>query len=152
MPDSNGNLASQSNLRFSYDDADCLSQVICVNEQTGANEGRSEFVYDGLSRKRISREYSWDGANNVWQLQSERRYLYSGRNVIQERDGNNSITVNYTRVGNIGGLLTRSTSYGHFYYHYDGSGNVTQLTDATQATVAAYRYDAYGNALSAIGP
>ena len=105
-----------------------------------------------MSRKRISREYSWDGANNAWQLQSETRRIYDGLNVVQERDGTNSITVNYTRAGNIGGLLAKSTSYGHFYYHYDGRGNVTQLTDAAQASVASYRYDAFGNMLSAIGP
>ena len=33
----------------------------------------------------------------------------------------------------------------HFYYHYDGRGNVTQLTDADQTTVARYTYDAFGN-------
>ena len=144
--DLNGNLSSQGNLRFSYDDADRLSQVIRVNAQTGANEGRSEFVYDGLSRKRISREYSWDGTANAWVLQSETRRIYDGLNVIQERDGTNSITVNYTRgadlsgsvsgAGGIGGLLARSTSYGHFYYHYDGSGNVVALTDTAQSIVA----------------
>ena len=40
----------------------------------------------------------------------------------------------------------------HFYYHYDGSGNVMQLTDSTQATVASYDYDAYGITLTESGP
>ena len=124
-----------------------------VDAQTGANEHKSEFVYDGLSRKRITREYDW--ADGAWQQQGETRFVYSGRNVIQERDGNNNVTATYTRGqgmgGGIGGLLARSTAEGHFYYHYDGRGNVTQLTDATQATVARYDYDAFGNT-SATGP
>jgi len=72
-----------------------------------------------------------------------------GMNVVQERDGNNAVTATYTRGqeigGGIGGLLARSTADGHFYYHYDGRGNVTQLTDANQTTVARYTYDAFGN-------
>jgi YD repeat-containing protein len=32
-----------------------------------------------------------------------------------------------------------------YFYHYDGLGDVVQLTDSSQNTVASYKYDAYGN-------
>lgn len=32
-----------------------------------------------------------------------------------------------------------------YFYHYDGRGNVTQLTNDSQNIVAKYTYDAFGN-------
>jgi RHS repeat-associated protein len=129
---------------------------------------RSEFVYDGLSRLRIRREYTW--ADGGWSLSATTRYVYDGRRVIQERDGNNTPTVTYTRgpdvsgslegAGGIGGLLARSSGYSggiwstHHYYHADGGGNITALLDnhPSSASVAAtYRYDPYGRGLSSSG-
>ena len=142
---------------YLYDDANRLVRYTRLNTTTGVREWQSEFVYDGLSRKRITREYSW--VNNAWQLQSETRSIYDGMQVIQERNANNTVKATYTRgldidgspggAGGIGGLLARSvpgsTSTSHYYYHYDGRGNVVQLTDAAQSTVATYSYDAFGN-------
>jgi len=145
--DLDGNLTQQGSSRYGYDDANRLTSIVRVDAGTGANLHKSEFVYDGLSRRRISREYDWN--NGAWELQSEVRRIYDGMNVVQERDANNAVIATYTRGksmgGGIGGLLARSTAQGHFYYHYDGRGNVTQLTDANQTTVARYTYGAFGN-------
>ena len=104
--DSDGNLVSGGNTSYTYDEANRLTQLIRTNPNTGANEAKSEFVYDGLSRKRISREYSW--INNAWVLQSETRRVYDGMNVVQERDDTNAVKISYTCSGNIGGLLART--------------------------------------------
>ncbi len=82
----------------------------------------------------------------------------------QECDGSNNPQVAYTRgkdlsgslegAGGIGGLLARSTWGGsswssHALYHADGNGNVTKLIDSgSEASVATYRYDPFGNTLS----
>jgi RHS repeat-associated protein len=119
--------------------------------------------------------------------------------VIQERDGNNTPTVSYTRLphhseataggidlsgslegacpvrcedsvltgiqqtalshgaGGIGGLLARSSGYSsgnfttHNYYFADGNGNVTYMLNSSQAMVASYRYDPFGNTISSSG-
>jgi RHS repeat-associated protein len=107
---------------------------------------------------------------------SETRYLYMGRLVVQERAGNNTPTVSYTRgrdlgsagaspalfgtpaeqlqsAGGIGGLLARSHGYSggtwstHNAYHADGNGNITALINTSQSVTANYRYDPYGNLL-----
>jgi RHS repeat-associated protein len=39
----------------------------------------------------------------------------------------------------------------HYYYLYDGKGNVTSIIDASQDVVAAYAYDAFGTLLSKTG-
>ncbi len=85
----------------------------------------------------------------------------------QERGGSNNPQVAYTRgkdlsgslegAGGLGGLLARSTWGGsswssHALYHADGNGNVMKLIDsASEASVAAYRYDPFGNTLSSSG-
>jgi RHS repeat-associated protein len=96
---------------------------------------------------------------------------------INERDGNNTPTVSYTRLphhseataggndlsgsmegaGGIGGLLARSSGYSggnwtsHAYYFADGNGNVTYMLNSSQAMVASYRYDPFGNTISSSG-
>src|SRR5437667_7441505 len=88
--------------------------------------------------------------------------------VIQERNGtNNTPTVSYTRgndlsgslegAGGIGGLLARSHGYSsgawstHNFYQADGNGNITYMVNSSQSSVAAYKYDPFGNLLSSSG-
>ena len=61
------------------------------------------------------------------------------------------MTASYTRTGNIGGILARTTSTGSVFYGYDGGGNVTTLTNASDAVVGSYTYDAYGNSVYTSG-
>jgi len=140
--DAAGTVTSQTS--YSYDDA---SRLIGI---TTPGSSKWQFVYDGKSRLRISRSWVWQ--NGAWVQNSEKRRVYLGMSVVQERDGNNLVTASYTRTGNIGGLLARSTSTGNVFYGYDGSGNVTTLTDGTGATVGFYTYDAWGNILNSLSP
>ena len=142
---------SASNTVYVYDDADRLTSVVTRNPSTLANVGKSEFQYDGLSRLRVTKEYTWNGTAWVIVAGSEKRRVYDGMDVVQERDGSNGVGSTYTRDGNIGGILAKRSGTTSSYFHYDGSGNVVGLTDSTQASVAEYSYDAFGNTLSATG-
>jgi RHS repeat-associated protein len=85
--------------------------------------------------------------------------------VLQERDGNNNPKVTYTRgndlsgsrqgAGGIGGLLARSETINNqqstAYYHSDGNGNITAMTDSSGNAVAKYLYDPFGNLLGMWG-
>ena len=127
--DLNGNLLSESTRTFEYD---AENQLVAVSV---ANSWRSEFVYDGLMRRRIRRDCTW--TCTAWQT-NEVRYVYDGLLVVQERDANNMPLVTYTRgndlsgslqgAGGIGGLLARTDNLllntptpqaAHAYYHCD---------------------------------
>lgn len=152
---------------YTYDDNNRLTQIIKCNSITGVNTTRSVFSYDGIGRKRRNTEYSWNPTNSSWTETKDTFFLYDGMNVVQERDANtvtggiNTPQVNYVWAGNIGGLLSRTVKAGQlnntgatdlaYYYHYDGAGNVVQMTDAAQQVVARYAYDAYGRTLEASG-
>ena len=165
--DLNGNLLSEQSAaggkvrQFMYDDENELTSVYVTNLW------RSDFVYDGKMRKRIERDYTWNGSS--WTQINEVHYIYDGNVVIQERDANNLPKVTYTRgndlsgtfqgAGGIGGLLARSdnsqmligSSSAHAYYHADGNGNITLLINNLQSIVAKYLYDPFGNTLSLSG-
>ncbi|MBI3851786.1 MAG: RHS repeat-associated core domain-containing protein [Verrucomicrobia bacterium] len=122
---------------------------------TVTNKWKSEFTYDGKMRRRIRKEYTWNGS---WVQTNEVRYIYQGNVVIQERDASNLPTVSYTlgrRLrGGSSGLLAR-TDHGTqltAYYYADGNGNITVLVNAQQLIVAKYLYDSFGNILSMAGP
>jgi RHS repeat-associated protein len=151
--DANGNLFNDGLRRFEYDGADRLSAVYVPNAW------RSEFVYDGLSRRRVTREKGWQGG--TWVQTNETRYVYLGRSVVQERNSAGNPTVTYTRgldlsgtfggAGGIGGLLARTDANGAAFYHNDGAGNITTLINSSGQAQARYTYDPLGNLIDKCG-
>ena len=133
---------------YSYDDADRLTRLERRNA-AGVPMTASEWVYDFASRKPISREFTF--ANGAWTQTDEKRRVFDGMDVVQERNGLNEVTAQLVRSGNIGGILSRSTSAGASFYGYDGGGNVTLLTDENGQEVGHYCYDAFGNTLESSG-
>jgi RHS repeat-associated protein len=160
--DVNGNLLSDGQRAFDYDDENQLIRI------TVSNSWKSEFVYDGKMRRRMRFESTWNGTK--WITNTVVRYVYDGSLVLQERDSNNLPLVSYTRgndlsgslqgAGGIGGLLARTDHHllvisdpgAHAFYHADGSGNVTVLMSTAQTLVAKYLYDPFGNIISQSGP
>lgn len=167
--DANGNLLmvpkSTGEADFSYDDENRLAQYYNSDDQPdGGPTQYTEFIYDGLGRLRERLYYVWDPDSAQWVKDAnETRYIYDGMRVIQERDQGGTPIVSYTRgndlsgslegAGGIGGLLARSSGYssgnwtGHAYYFSEGNGNVTYMTDGSQAMVASYTYDPFGNTI-----
>lgn len=133
---------------FLYDDADRLFRI---EQRDAANAplSKSDFVYDYASRKAVSQEFTYTAG--AWVQSSEKRRVFDGLDVIQERDENNQVTAQLVRDGNIAGILSRSTAVGASFFSYDGGNNVTLLTDANGDEVGRYRYDAFGNTLEISG-
>lgn len=155
--DDNGNLTGDGTRAFSYDDE---NELIAVED---AGSWKVEYEYDALGRRRIRKEYSWNGSG--WDLEDEKRYIYDGRLVIQERNGSNGRLVSYTRgldlsgtldgAGGIGGLIAQTDHSGYSladsYYHHDGRGNVTVMANSQRQVVARYLYEPYGTVIGMSG-
>ncbi|MGD9570032.1 MAG: RHS repeat-associated core domain-containing protein [Sedimentibacter sp.] len=77
------------------------------------------------------------------------KFHYSGDKVIYTNGNNNIIAeFSYDSYGNPATMTYNGVTY---YYHLDGYGNVTAMTDASGNTVAQYNYDAWGKILSQSG-
>jgi RHS repeat-associated protein len=151
--DSNGNLTNDGTRVFGYDAENQLTNVAI------AGQWRSDFVYDGLNRRRVERDFAWQGA---WVCTNEVHYIYDGRLLIQERNTNGNPPVTYTRgpdfssglqgAGGIGGLIARTDGNGSTFYHADGAGNITSLMDGQQNVAARYMYGPFGRLVGQWGP
>ncbi len=75
--DLRGNLTNDGRRVFYYDDENQFTTVLV------SNAWKSEFVYDGLMRRRVRKEYTWSAG--AWLQTNEVRYVYDGRLVLQER-------------------------------------------------------------------
>src|SRR5690606_7572067 len=144
--DLNGNLRTNGSQILEYDDENRLATLFV------AGAWKSEFVYDGANRCRIQRDYKWNGGISGWSKTNEVRLLYDGVAVMQERDGNNTPVVSYTRTGSAPLARTDHGSSSHAFYHTDGNLNVTVLVNSSQLIVAKYLYDPFGNTLAVSGP
>jgi RHS repeat-associated protein len=158
--DLNGNVTNDSTRTFVFD----AENRVVTNSVAGA--WKSEFVYDGLGRRRIERDYGWQQGTSSWgNPTNELHFIYDGLLLIQVRNGNNTVLVTYTRgldlsgsiagAGGIGGLLARTDGNGSTFYHGDGSGNITALIDNYQVVQARYEYNAFGKLVQmsgALGP
>ncbi len=163
--DANGNLVQQNNVTYDWDSD---NRLLAVSPNTPALGDRSlVHNYDGQHRRvtRTIREWTTTGWADVETI----HFIYDGWNVIEEyalAGGGPVLRRTFTwgadlsgslqGAGGVGGLLmteeisgTTTTAY---HFHYDGNGNVTEITDNTGSSAASYRYDAFGNTLVATGP
>jgi RHS repeat-associated protein len=123
------------------------------------------FEYDGLGRRRITRDYNWNSQTEQWTPSAETRYVYDRMLVKQERSSGNAPVKTYTRgldlsgsfqgAGGIGGMLAMTvhsgTDAGSYFYHADRAGNITAMMDSGGTIVAQYLYDAFGNQIGQWG-
>ena len=133
--DANGSITGDGTRTFVYDQENRLTAV------AGAS-----FAYDGMSRRVAS---------------GTTRYLYDGLLPIAELDSGNNYTRTVTRgldqasglqsAGGVGGILATVSASVTGYYFYDGSGNVVDVLDVSNAVVAHYAYDPFGNKVGESG-
>jgi RHS repeat-associated protein len=144
--DDNGNLtrktlvATGNYTQYTYDAENRLTQIedFVLGNLTPAFT--STYRYDGLGR-RIEKV-----ANG-----QTKRYIYDGEDILLEYDGTNVLQARYTHGPGIDEPIVVTKGSSTYFYHQDGLGSVTDLTDSTGATAKSYAYDAYGNILESPG-
>ncbi|MCW0216775.1 MAG: RHS repeat-associated core domain-containing protein, partial [Prosthecobacter sp.] len=119
---------------------DSLNRLLSI---TYADESQTEFAYDALSRRVKEVEKDAEG-----EVVSEKRLLWCGTQICEERDAENSVVKRYAGAGV---ALADDSKY---YFTRDHLGSVRQVSDEDEAVVETYTYDAYGvqTASAAGGP
>jgi RHS repeat-associated protein len=143
LPDTPPN--TNATTQYSYDDENRLTGVQIT--QNG-NIKQLTFAYDPFGN-RISKTILQDGIGTDCQSPNvcprTTNYVYDGQNIILEYDQTGHITAKYTHGPNIDEPLAVQQGANTYYYHADGLGSITSLSNASGNIVQTYSYDSFGN-------
>jgi len=125
-----------------------------------SSTAKLDFLYDEIGRRVQKKAYT--GTIGNWALSEDRRFLYSGSNLIAEFTVDvETVSLDRTHVwgldlsrsllnaGGVGGLL-RTAEHGtggaaaSYYPTYDANGNVSEYLDSVGAISAHYEYSPFG--------
>ena len=144
--DNNGNLTRKTvktsgvHTDYTYDAENRLVKVEEFAAGATTPAATSTYRYDGLGRR----------IEKVGNGQT-RRYVYDGEDILLEYDGTNTLQARYTHGPGIDEPVAMTRGTATYFFHQDGLGSVTDLTDSTASTVKTYSYDAWGNILQQTG-
>lgn len=133
--DANGNLTSDGNKTYVYDNEDRLIAVKDSNGNTIAS-----FTYDSKGMRKTMTT----GSETITFHYNE------DNNVVYETNSSNQVVASYTWDENHPVSMTRGGKT--YFYQLNGHGDVVALTDGTTgAVVNTYDYDAFGNVIGQTG-
>jgi RHS repeat-associated protein len=79
-------------------------------------------------------------------------FTYDNEDILLELDGSNNILARYTHGPGIDEPLVMEKSGASFFYHADGLGSVTELTDSAGLVKQRYTYSSFGKIESQLDP
>ena len=141
--DNNGNMtrktakAGGAVTTYEYDVENKLVRVVSSGTTV-------DYKYDGLGRRA---EKSVIGAATT-----VRRFIYDNEDILLELDGANNITARYTHGPGIDEPLVMEKGGASFFYHADGLGSITEITDAAGTLKQQYTYSSFGKIESQLDP
>jgi len=131
------------------------------SEGQAPNSGRNtEYVYDFENRlievdyTGIVAQYKYDpfGRRIEKNVNGDiTTYFYDGPNIITEYNGNGNVKNAYLHSLAIDDPLAVQQGGQIYYYHKDGLGSITEMTDASGNTIINYRYNSFGEIISQTG-
>ena len=134
--DNNGNMIRKTAkvggavTQYEYDAENKLVRFV---SSTGAT---ANYKYDGLGR-RVEKEVITGSTTTT-------RYVYDNEDILLELNGANAIVARYTHGPGIDEPLIMEKNAQSFYYHADGLGSITELTNQAGTVVQRYTYSSFG--------
>ena len=129
---------------YAYDDENRLTAVTITQ---GSNSKLVQFAYDPfgrrISKKLVQDQIGTDCAGNTCPRTTH--YVYDGPNIIMEYDQTGAVIARYTHGPNIDEPLAMEKNSQMTYFHSDGLGSITSLSNASGTIVQRYDYNAFGN-------
>ena len=143
--DADGNMTSKQDKStnettyFYYDAENKLVQVDKYNS-TPTLISSVSYSYDGFGR-RVKKNVNG----------TVTYYIYDNEDIRFETDAVGTITAEYTHGLGIDEPLSMRRAGVNYYYHTNGLGSITALTDSNKAKVQSYIYDSFGQIISQTG-
>lgn len=79
------------------------------------------------------------------------KYLHDGSSVLAEYDTTGNLKRSYTHGPRIDDPIAMRESGASYFFHQDGLGSITEITDRNRKTVGSYRYTSFGKAAGHTG-
>jgi RHS repeat-associated protein len=137
--DSNGNLTSEGDRTYTYNDENRLTSVLMTNKW------KEEYQYSGAQLPKVIKQYLW--RNNLWTLLSESRKVLANGVLVQVRDGDNLALMTFSRDKQ-SHLTSARADTRIQYLAEDALSNTAFSLDENQHSIAAYIYDPFGRMVS----
>jgi RHS repeat-associated protein len=111
-----------------------------LNRGSAVGRGTVTFKYDSLGR----RIYKSSSAGMSI-------YAYDGDNLIEETNSSGTAVARYSQTQNIDEPLAMLRSAATGYFHADGLGSITSLSNAAGSIANTYTYDSFGKLTASTG-
>ena len=141
--DNNGNMTRKTTkiggaiTTYEYDAENKLVRVVSPKNTVN-------YRYDGLGR-RVEKEV-------IAGTTTLTKYVYDNEDILLELNGSNAIVARYTHGPGVDEPLVMDRNSQSFYYHADGLGSITDLTNQTGTVVQRYTYSSFGKIESQLDP
>jgi RHS repeat-associated protein len=152
---SSNELTSTSNATYTYDANGNIVTKIDSSGSTGYNwdfENRLTSVVLPGTGGTVSLKYDPFGrriqkTSNV----GTGNYVYDSADLLEEVNPTGVVIARYTMGSGIDQPMAMVRGGSTSFYHSDGLGSITGLTDGTGAQASTYSYDSFGNLMAATG-
>ncbi len=144
-----------------------LNQYIQVNQTAYTYDGNGNLTNDGAgsysydyenrlltaSAPEISAEYSYDPLGRRVRKQANGQitaYIHDGDQIIAEYDSTGTLARKFVYGPGIDEPIKGLSPQGtvpEWFYHSDGLGSITELTDSTGSVIEKYSYDIFGSVI-----
>ncbi len=124
--DGNGNLTNDGKNTYLYDYENRLVQVKTASDTV-------MFKYDGFGRRTVKTSTGKTTA-----------YLYDGDQILAEYDESGNLLRKFIYGTGIDEPIVMESAGKQYFYHADGLGSFTEITDSSGAVAEKYEYDVYG--------
>jgi RHS repeat-associated protein len=137
--DNNGNtqtkVVGSNTTSYSWDFENRLTSVTLPG--TG---GTVSFKYDPFGRRIYKSSFSGTSV-----------FAYDGDNLVEETNSTGTVVARYEQTLNIDEPLAALRSSATSYYHNDGLGSITSLSNAAGALAQTYTFDSFGKTTNSTG-
>ncbi len=149
-----GPVYSKANTFLQSDSYDYDNRIVSATKQVTGNPNADTvtFKYDPFGRRIEKNVATFEsGIPTTYKY----TYVYDNEDIILEvlertQNGNTTTTTTaYTHGPGIDEPLSLTRDGQTWYYHADGLGSITSITDSAQAVVNRYAYDSFGSPKSA---
>ncbi|RDH41396.1 RHS repeat-associated core domain-containing protein [Zooshikella ganghwensis] len=130
-----------------YDAENRLTEITFTDQEGIKHKRQYKYFYNSFLAE--IKKYQNDT------LTQTTRFVREGNLALQERDAENTVKREYvwglSKGGGVGGLLSLTQDNQHYYYVYDGKGNIVGVVNQANEVVAGYHYEPFGKRVSKSG-